>query len=93
MREEEIWTKSGYVAGSTYRYKVLNCIINLRFATPTKIANNCGIRVNHISKVLRELKEQELIRCVNEEAHKGRVYTPTNLGEQIFKEATTLVEM
>lgn len=51
--------------------------------TPTNIANDIGIRTNHISKVLRELKDVGVAECINEESRKGRLYRLTSLGEEI----------
>lgn len=51
---------------------------------PTQIAAEAGIRPNHISKVLRELKEQNIAECINEEARKGRLYRLTDMGEEIM---------
>lgn len=51
--------------------------------TPTKIAADTGIRVNHMSKVLKELKESGIAECINEEARKGRLYGLTDLGQNI----------
>lgn len=50
---------------------------------PTQIAENSGIRTNHISKVLGELKAHELVECINPEAKKGRLYRLTEKGEDI----------
>lgn len=33
---------------------------------PTQIARDSGIRPNHISKVLRELKDTGVAECINE---------------------------
>ena len=82
---EEKYNKAGYVIGSTYRSKVLNAIYTLGHSTPTNIAYLCGIRVNHISKILRELKEAGLVKCINPDVRKGRIYCITDEGEQILK--------
>lgn len=50
---------------------------------PTQITENSGIRTNHISKVLGELKAHELVECINPEAKKGRLYRLTEKGEDI----------
>ena len=41
---------------------------------PTDIAKYSGIRTNHISKILSELKAHELVEFINPEARKGRLY-------------------
>ncbi len=51
---------------------------------PTAIAKDSEIRPNHISKVLAELKEHELVECINPEVRKGRLYRLTNKGEKII---------
>ena len=52
--------------------------------TPTKISEESGIRSNHVSKVLNELKSKNLIVCINEEARKGRLYKLTEEGAIIL---------
>ena len=52
---------------------------------PSKIAAEAGIRPNHISKVLRELKETGVAECINPEVRKGRLYRLTETGEEIVE--------
>ena len=72
-----------YVNVSSYRVKVMKTLKDSEVKTPTAIANDTGIRSNHISKVLRELKNVGAAECVNEEARKGRLYRLTDLGDEI----------
>lgn len=74
-----------YVEISSYRLKVIKTIGN-DIKIPTKIAKDSGIRTNHISKVLKELKDKNIIECINEEARKGRLYRLTPMGIQIYNE-------
>ena len=53
---------------------------------PSQIAKNSGIKTNHISKVLSELKAHELVECINPEVRKGRLYRLTDIGEDVVKE-------
>lgn len=50
---------------------------------PSQIAKNSGIRTNHISKVLSELKAHELVECINPEVRKGRLYRLTDKSVRI----------
>ena len=52
---------------------------------PSNIARDSGIRTNHISKVLGELKNHELVECINPEVRKGRLYRLTETGEEVVK--------
>ena len=71
-----------YVNISKYRTKVMKSLDG-EVLIPTQIAENSGIRTNHISKVLGELGDHELVECINPEVRKGRLYRLTEKGEEI----------
>ena len=50
---------------------------------PSEIAKDTEIFQNHISNTLRQLKEHELIECINPEVRKGKLYRLTNKGKNI----------
>ena len=74
-----------YVEISSYRLRTLKAI-GKETKIPKTIAKESKIRPNHISKVLRELKDHDLAVCINEEVRKGRLYRLTPLGLQILEE-------
>lgn len=80
--DDESLIKLAYVNISSYRAKATKSLKN-DVKTPTKIADDTGIRKNHISKVLRELKDAGIAECINEEVHRGRLYRLTSIGEEI----------
>ena len=84
MNEEEVLNSLGYVMASTYRLSVIQYIGN-GVKIPSDIANKIGVRTNHISNVLSDLKENGLVVCLNENAHKGRLYKNTDLALEILK--------
>ena len=51
---------------------------------PSVIAKDSGIKTNHISKILSELKAHELVECINPEVRKGMLYRFTDKGEVIL---------
>ena len=73
-----------YVNISKYRTKVMKSLDG-EVLIPSQIARNSGIRTNHISKVLSELREHELVECINPEVRKGRLYRLTEKGEEIVE--------
>lgn len=77
--------KKKYVQNSSYRIKVLKAI-GPGFKIPTEIANDSGVLRNHVSNVLRELKEQDLVECLNPRLRKGRLYRLTEEGSKILEE-------
>ena len=44
-----------------------------------------GLRTNHVSNVLKELKKENIVVCLNEDARKGRLYKNTEIGIEILK--------
>lgn len=83
MNDETLKLK-GYIEASTYRTKVIKALHKAP-QMPTKIAKDTGIRPNHISMTLNQLKNKQLIKCINEEARKGRIYKLTETGKEIQK--------
>ena len=75
-----------YVSISSYRLKTVQSLKGGEVKIPTQIAKDSGIRTNHISKVLTELKSKGIVECINcKEARKGRLYRLTDTGEEIVK--------
>ena len=73
-----------YVEKSSYRKKVLKTIGN-DAKMPIEISNECGIIQNHISNVLRQLKDKDLVECINPEVRKGKLYRTTSDGLDVLK--------
>lgn len=84
QKDYELLKLTSYVEISKYREKTLKSIGN-NVKIPTKIAKDSGIRTNHISKVLSELKSKEIVECINEEARKGRLYRLTDTGKEVLE--------
>ena len=84
MNDDEKYKIIGYVIASKYRLNILKSL-NDTVKTPSLIAKDIDLRTNHVSNVLKDLKEKNLVVCLNEEAHKGRLYKNTDLGIEILK--------
>ena len=80
--DDETLKTYAYVNISSYRVKVVKSLQS-DVKIPSKIAADTGIRVNHMSKVLKELKSVGVAECINEEAKKGRLYRLTSVGDEI----------
>lgn len=81
---DEMLKEISYVQISTYRTKVLKAIgdeVNI----PSKIAKDSDIMQNHISNVLKQLREHKLVECINPEVKKRRLYRLTEKGNELFK--------
>lgn len=80
---EEYLILKAYVKISSYREKVITALAGVNSLMPMEIAEETGIMKNHISKVLAELKDKDLIQCINPEVRKGKIYRLTSKGEVI----------
>ena len=89
--DTSIASQVAYVLASSYRENVIN-ELHKNMGMPKVIAENCGIRTNHISKVLKELSGIDLVVCINPESRKGRIYKLTELGNNVWNELSKLNE-
>lgn len=71
-----------YIKRSSYRVKVLKTLKDDP-KIPRDVAADSGILQNHISNVLKQLSDLDLVVCVNPSAKKGRIYRLSEHGEEI----------
>ena len=71
---------------SGYRRKILESLSKNDYLTPSEISEKTKIRLNHVSNFLKDLKDNDLIICLNDEEKRGRLYKITKLGEKVIKE-------
>lgn len=70
---------------SKYRQRILK-FIGEKIVTPKEIAEGVDIRINHVSMFLRDLKKNNLVKCLNEADKRGRLYQATPIGKKVLKE-------
>lgn len=90
----EDWDEIGFVISSQYRIAVLQRLSDGP-ATPSRIAEDSGIGITHVSRALGRLRDRTLVELlVPENRKKGRVYGITDHGEQLWDEirAKDLIE-
>lgn len=80
--DDETLKVYAYVNISSYRINAVR-VLKGGAKTPSVIAKDSGIKLNHISKVLHQLKEWNVVECLNEDAYRGRLYCLTNIGDEI----------
>ena len=81
---DEIIAEISYVQSSKYRKRVMESLVD-GVKIPSQIAKDSDIRQAHISNILKQLKEHELVECINPEVKKGRLYRHTDKGVKIVK--------
>ncbi len=80
-------TAISLLKSSGYRLKIIKAI-GKDTVTPSEIAEKIGIRLNHVSMFLKELKGNNLVKCLNEDTRKGRLYELTELGKNAIDKLT-----
>ena len=73
-----------FVKNSQYRIKVIKTLEG-NVKMPNEIATDAGIEKNIISNIIKQLREQDILVCINPEVRKGRLYRLTDLGNEIAK--------
>ena len=84
MKEEEILKLVAYIGISKTRKNVLKSIGN-ELKYPSQISKEVGIRIQHVSTSLKQLKEKQLVKCINEDVKVGRLYKTTNTGKKVIE--------
>jgi predicted transcriptional regulator len=80
--EKDLIKAISLVKASKHRQQILE-LIHVEILTPSEISKKCDLRLNHVSMYLNDLKEFELVECLNEASKKGRLYTASKLGKQV----------
>lgn len=76
--------KIDYVKRSSYRTNVMKSLEG-EVKIPSQIAKDAEIYQNHISNTLSQLKDHELVECINPGVRKGRLYRLTDTGKEIVR--------
>ncbi len=79
------WEKYGYVLASKYRI-IVSILLLESPKTPTQIQKKTKVAISHISRALNELLAKEIVKCLNPNAIKGRIYNLSEEGREIVKE-------
>lgn len=72
-----------FIKLSKNREKVLKALDG-ETLKPTDISKKTGIHRNNISQILSQLREKELVRLLNPENKRGRLYELTEYGKEIL---------
>ena len=87
--DKQIIKLSSYVNSSSYRREIVFQLHN-SIKTPKELSLNANFIQNNVSKTLTDLKKRDIVVCINEESRKGRLYTLTELGEEIYSNIFTI---
>jgi len=82
MVNNEILKSYAFVARSPNRRKVLQ-ELSKSPQIPSDLSKKLNLNINHVSRALAELRRNDLVRCVNPEDKKGRVYELSEKGKEV----------
>ena len=72
-----------FIKMSKNREKVLKSLKG-ETLNPTEISKKTGVHRNNVSRTLSQLKEKDLVRILNPETKRGRLYELTKDGERVL---------
>lgn len=84
MNNDQLLIDKAYVEISSYRLRAVKSL-GKSLKTPTELAHDSDIRVNHMSNVLTQLRHKGLVECINPEMRKGKLYRLTSKGLEILE--------
>ena len=85
LTEKNTWEIIGFIKVSTSRYKTMKSLDSNEYKMPSEIAKETNLQASQVSHALNDLKNRDLVMCLNENAKKGRLYKTTKLGLKILE--------
>ena len=81
---ENFLEKIAYVLASEHRKNII-LFLSDELYTPKQIGDGIGVRTNHISNLLAQLRKQDLVYCVTPTVKRGRLYSLTDEGKRVLQ--------
>jgi predicted transcriptional regulator len=75
--------KLGWIKLSKHRKKIV-IDLGYDFKIPTEISKSTDLSKSEVSRTLKALKDKNIVVCLNEKSHRGRVYALTDEGKKIL---------
>ena len=75
------WEDVSFLVASAYRRKIALSLLDGP-KTPSAISKQTGIRIEHVTRAIRELEERNLLRCLTPRSRRGRLYEITESGKE-----------
>ena len=78
--DEKYLEELSIIKASKHKQNIVRILSDKTIKIPSEIGNVLEIKTNHISANLKELKDMNVVKCLNEEKKKGRLYRITDKG-------------
>ena len=89
--DHNIWDSIGFIMISPHRLKIIQHLY-IQSALPSHISSQIKKPIGHVSNLLRGLQERKLIVCQNPNLKKGRIYSITELGRDVYERILKIKE-
>lgn len=73
----------GRVKSSRHRTKIIE-LLSKSPKTPKELAEQTVLNISNLSNYLSDLQGMGLIICLNDKLKKGRIYTLTDAGKEVY---------
>lgn len=84
MCDENFLEQVAYVLASKHRTNIIFFMENELY-TPTQIGKEINLRPNHVSNLLKQLKDYGLVYCATPNINKGKFYSLTDDGKKVLQ--------
>ncbi|MDA7939726.1 MAG: helix-turn-helix domain-containing protein [Nitrosopumilus sp.] len=78
------WDDVGFAVSGKHRLRILKILQNAPL-TPSQISRRTNLHMSQITRSLKELQDRDLVKCLNPELKKGRLFSLTKKGSEISK--------
>jgi len=85
------WDIVGKIMSKNIRYKILLLLKDNKL-TPSQLRDEIDVSMSYISNELRSLRNKNLVKCINPDLKKGRIYKITDKGLKTIEKAVELKE-
>jgi len=75
------WEDVSFLIASSYRRKIAICLLDGP-KTPSGVSKQTNIRIEHVTRAIRELEQKNLVKCLTSRSRRGRLYEITKLGKE-----------
>ncbi|MFW9996800.1 MAG: MarR family transcriptional regulator [Candidatus Odinarchaeota archaeon] len=79
------WERLGFAKAGKLRQTIV-CLLLKSQLTPFEIAKETDRDPGSVSRVIKDLETNEIIKCMNPTAKKGKIFILTRDGEKIARE-------
>jgi len=83
--DEEYLEELSTIKASKHKQNIMKVLADEHVKIPSEIGHVLDLKTNHISANLKDLKEMNIVKCLNEEKKKGRLYCITNKGMDLVE--------